>query len=433
MGAFFLYRTDTAVCMEAVEHLFTAKGFGTPHINVFGKWTLLRYQKQLLPHAQCSVFKQGTSLYSVGTVTYKGLGSREGLEALCADIQDGRLDHDMLAGAYCLLVCKDACVTLITDRMNLFHVFTNEEQTVFSSSFAAVLKAGPNKFRLNEQAIIENLVTGYIIGPDTVAKGVYLIGSRHPLPMKNVDLRLERPPKIKTSEPTRKATLAACVDEQLDVLDTYFSRFSKLVEEAGGVDIGLSGGYDSRVLLLMAKRHFANVYAHSHFHRMPTADETCAEKIAAVTGVPLYRCSGAKQPADMDIEEFERNLENTAVYNDGRVAHEYSWLLYFRTRWYREAVLRARRFGMDGLGGELYRNFDNHLYKTVNVREWAKLHVLGAGIASSMTDQALNRTLEYTLTKAGQVLETDFSKRITHHETRRYFGELFSVYGAAVR
>ena len=113
--------------------------------------------------------------------------------------------------------------------------------------------------------------------------------------------------------------------------------------------------------------------------------------------------------------------------------HDYSWLVYFRTRWYREAVLRDLRFGMNGLGGELYRNHDNHFYHKVEVREWVKARVLGAGISLSVTTQSLNNILDYILAKAGATIGEDFSRKISHQQTRRYFGELFSVYGAAVR
>ena len=41
--------------------------------------------------------------------------------------------------------------------------------------------------------------------------------------------------------------------------------------------------------------------------------------------------------------------------------------------------------------------------------------------------------MDHILEKAGSTLGEDLSSSITHHQTRRYFGELFSVYGAAVR
>jgi hypothetical protein len=434
MGAFFVYKTQAPINLDKAETLFRAKGFTSPAVHVFGPWTLLHYCKQLMPHKSLSVCQAGASLFAAGTFAYKGHGLQKTLETVLADFLAGQLDQEKLVGAYCLLVCTKDGITFLTDRMNLLHVFTNEDNTVFSSSFAAVLKAGPQKYRLNIPAAIENMLTGYIIGPETIVHGVYLADAQYRRTFCCRDIAfLQHPPGDRLGEPTRFPSFDACVDEQLAELNRYFSLFKSLVDEAGGVDIGLSGGYDSRLLLLMAKQHFDKVSAHSHFHRTPTSDETCAGKIAAAIDVPLYRCADAKQPAEMDAEEFERNLENTAAYNDGRVIHDYSWLVFFRTRWYREAVLRELRFGMNGLGGELYRNHDNHCYHKVGVREWVKARVLGAGISLSVNRKTLNDTLDYMLAKAGATLRTDISRSISHHQTRRYFGELFSVYGAAVR
>ena len=434
MGAFFLYKTRASIKLRDVEPLFRAKGFSVPGVHVFGSWTLLHYRKQLMMHETFSVCQPEASLFAFGTFAYKGYGVRKSVESIFDDCRKGQLDREALVGAYCLLYCAEGKITFITDPMNLFHVFTNDEQSVFSSSFAAVLKAGTKKYRLNVQAVIENALTGYIIGPETIARGVYLIDRTYRRGIQDDDIVFEKPmQKIEAGEPVSTGNLDACVDEQLAELDRYFALFKGVVDEAGGVDIGLSGGYDSRVLVLMAKRHFSKVYAHSHFHRATTSDETCAGKIAAALEVPLYRCAEAKQPADMDVEEFERNLENTAAFNDGRVIHDYSWLVFFRTRWYREAVLRELRFGMNGLGGELYRNHDNHCYQQVGSREWVKARVMGAGVPPAVTRQTLNDTLDHTLAKAGVALGEDLSRHISHHQTRRYFGELFSVYGAAVR
>ncbi|NTU74095.1 hypothetical protein HGB07_08195, partial [Candidatus Roizmanbacteria bacterium] len=385
-------------------------------------------------HETFSITLSGITLFAVGTFAYKGFGLQKSLETVLSDYLSGKVELDSLVGAYCFLLCNSKGVTFLTDRMNLFHVFTNDDNTVFSSSFAAILKASPKKFCINIPAVIENALTGYIIGPDAIVNGVHLVDAQYRRTFSCQDISFYQfPYKDQHSEPIGSLSFDNSVDEQLEELDRYFSAFKNVVNEVGGVDIGLSGGYDSRVLLLMAKRHFNRVCAHSHFHRVVTSDETCAEKISAAVDVPLYRCAEAKQPADMDVDEFERNLENTAAYNDGRVIHDYSWLLYFRTRWYREAVLRDLRFGMNGLAGELYRNHDNHCYHKVNVREWFKARVLAPGVIPSVSSRILDESLDYILAKAGTALGEDFACYITHHQTRRYFGELFSVYGAAVR
>lgn len=434
MGAFFLYKTSVSIKINSVKLLFDAKGFSPPVAYQFGSWSFLHYRKQLMAQQSFTVTRFGATLFAVGTFAYKGHDLPNSLELVLADFLDGEIEQDALVGAYCFIVFTEDRITFLNDRMNLFHIFTNDDNTVFSSSFAAVLKTRLQKFPINIPAAIENILTGYIIGPETIVQGIYLADNRYQQTFNHATVLFLQHPLIEWASRTdRQDPFNSCVDEQLAELDQYFSSFKNLVDNFGGVDIGLSGGYDSRVLLLMAQRHFNNVFAHSHFHREVSTDELCAEQIAAALDVSLYRCAEAKQPADMDIDEFEQNIENTAAFNDGRVIHDYSWLVYFRTRWYREAVLRDLRFGMNGLGGELYRNHDNHFYHKVEVREWVKARVLGAGISLSVTTQSLNNILDYILAKAGATIGEDFSRQISHQQTRRYFGELFSVYGAAVR
>lgn len=434
MGAFFFYKTEIPLNQNAVESLFLAKGFCNPTVHTFGSWTLLHYRKQLQADEPLVVCLAGVKLFAIGTFAYKGLGIQRSLEAVLADHLAGKLERDKLVGAYCFLICERTQITFVTDPMGLIHVFTNDKNTIYSSSFAALLKAGPKKYRVKTLAVIENILTGYIIGPETIVEGVFLADLQYRRTLGGSEVAfVSQPNDGREIEPTRSDSFISCVDKQLAELDRYFSLFEGVVGEAGGVDIGLSGGYDSRLLLLMAQRHFRGVHAHSHFHRSASPDEMCAAKISAALDVPLYRCAEAKQPAEMDSDEFDRNLENVAAYNDGRVFHDYSWLVYFRTRWYREAVLRGLRCGMNGLGGELYRNHDNHCYHRVGVREWIEARVIGAVLASVVVPKVFDNALDYLITKAGLTLRVDISSHITHHQTRRYFGELFCVYGAAVR
>jgi len=435
MGAFFLYRSGANLNLPAVEAIFTAKGFSKPAIyQPGGDWILWSYGKQMVVAETFYSDGAGNVLFAFGTFAYRGFGRQESMAAVLKDYLKRELDQDALTGAYGLLICAAENLAFITDRMNLFHLFTNEEQSVFSSSFAAMLKAAPSASSLNVSAVIENALTGYVIGPETMVSGVYLVDEQHRQKIKCpklVFLPRTRDGLADVSEPYVQFSVG--IAKQLDALDFYFSSLKALVSEAGGMEVGLSGGYDSRLLILLARRHFGRVTAHTHFHRKTTVDETVAQKVAAALDIPLKRCEAAKQPSEMSQEEFEANLANAAPFSDMRVVHDYSWLNFFRTRSYREIVLQDGRFAMNGLAGELYRNHDNHLQRICDSREWVKGRVMGPGVFSSVLPRTMDASLDHTLAKASKVLGEPVQNRITHRQTRRYFGEIFSVYGAAVR
>lgn len=434
MGAFFLYRSDTAVNLAAVEALFGAKGFSAPAVHCFSGWTLWHYRKQLLPDAALSVSGRNTTLFALGTFAYQGRGCQASLEAILRDYEAGKLEWDAVRGAYCFLFCTLDGMTVATDRLNLLQVFVNREQTVFSSSFAAVLKAGPRKFGVNVPAVIENTLTGFVIGPETVADGVFLVDHQHRRQLRapGIQFQTRTGPAPEEDRPGN-ATFETCVADQIVELDRYFAAFKALAEEGGGVDIGLSGGYDSRLLLAVALRQLPKVVAHTHYHQRPTDDEIIAQQIAERLSVPIHLVRDMREPGEMTCEEFERNIDNTAAYTDGRIFHDYDWLTYTRTRWYREKVLGPLRLGMNGLGGELYRNFYNQVYRGANTRDWIKARVLNSGGVAVVGRTALENTVDRMSTGTSTSLGIQLGHRLSHQQMRRFFGEVWSSYCLAIR
>lgn len=434
MGAFFLYRSDTTVNLAAVGTLFRAKGFATPAVHQFGGWTLWHYRKQLLPDTPLSVSGRNTTLFALGTFTYQGRGCRASLEAILRDYEAGTLEWDAVRGAYCFLLWTLDGMTVATDRLNLLQVFTNRDQNVFSSSFAAVLKAGPRKFGVNVAAVIENTLTGFVSGPETVADGVFVVDHQHRRQLRAPEIQFRTGTGLAPGvDPPGSTTFETCVAEQIAELDQYFALFKTLAEEAGGVDIGLSGGYDSRLLLLIALRQLPQVVAHTHYHKRATDDEIIAQQIAAQLGVPIRLVQDIREPAEMTTEEFERNIADTAAYTDGRVFHDYDWLTYTRTRGYREQVLGPLRLGMNGLGGELYRNFYNQILGSASTRDWIKARVLGPGGLAAVSRAALENTVDRVSSAISSVLGTSVGHRLSHQQLRRFFGEVWSVYCLAIR
>lgn len=435
MGAFFLYRSDAGINLPAVGALFRAKGFPAYEKASCGAWTLWHFNKQLLPKASLTSYCGNETAFAVGTFSYRGHGVQDSLDALLQERQRGTFDPHALVGGLCMLVRSPDRITVVTDPLNLIHVFASENQTVFSSSYAAVLKAGPRKFRINIPAVLENALTGYIIGPDTTATGIRVVDRRCPIRVAGDEIVFDRSAAAAPAgDPVPEArSWNACIDGQLGELDSVFGLLRPLVNEAGGVDIGLSGGYDSRLLVLLAKRHFEKVAAHSHYHRETTADEIIARQIADSIGIPLYRCESARQPAEMDAGEFEGNLADTAAFADARVILDYSWMSVFRTRQYRMSVFRDMRFTMNGLGGELYRNHDSLVLPEIDARGWARARILGPSVCPALPANRLDRLLDFILGKAGRLLDLDLTNRLSRADARRYYGELYSVYGAAVR
>ena len=436
MGAFFIYSRSGYVDDIALRLHFERKGFDKPIRREIGEWVLYAYKKQLLKLSDPYAASGKVECFGFGSFAYKGLGFRDSLKTLVTDFKNGSLIKERIVGNYCLIFIENnSRMVLINDNIGAFHFYTTENHGVISSSFSAILASCKSSFHINRNAVKENIMIGYIIPPATTVKEVFLISEKYKDELKGLrDIEFRRNIRVKDEfGATSQRTFVDEVAYQIDVLKNHFKGYAGVVSEFGGVDIGLSGGYDSRLLALLAKKSFENIIAHTHYHVKVTPDELCANAIAKYLGIPFFRCPWAKQPEEMSAEEFERNVEKISLYNDAQVFHDYSWLVSFRTKEYRMAVLGDRKVGMNGLAGELYRNHDNQLRSKESSVDWLLLRVITPQIARGMDRRTLKELIEQVLHEAAIFLGEKIEKEISSHQIRRWFGEVFSIYGAAKR
>jgi hypothetical protein len=309
-------------------------------------FALFLFPKRFAKSEQLLRLPDGDFIAAVGTLFYKGRMGGLALRALHADFGGpGDLFSD-LCGQFAVLLRKNGVLSCFNDFFGNYHVYSDERASVVSSSFLAVVQR-LKEVELSPQALYEYVFDAATYGAETLVRGVTrldhsriheLPGRSHP---KGCRLAQCEPP--------------ARFDEQVDAANAdLLAYFGMLGEHFGdAVLIGLSGGYDSRLLLAAAlkagirPRLFVGGGADS-------CDVRVAKALAAGAGLALEHFDTASLPTPAPegfgaiVEEKFEHYDGAGIrgaINDGE---EYVWRL---------RRMAGHCLELNGGGGEIYRDF----------------------------------------------------------------------------
>lgn len=356
MGAFFLFRSDSPIDLQGAKKVFADKGFSPPDEFRFRDRTLWLYRKMLPGSDNYFSGENGASVFCCGTIAYRGLGYRESLVRLLADFRAGALDKDRLQGNFCVLFWDGQSLALLADAQNAQHVFIDEAGDALSSSFLALLAASPSRRRIHRAAALEKLATGCIVGPDTLVEGIQQMDAAllESLPEKT-GIQTLRHDLFRAECNFHREGFADSVRRQVDALRIYFEDIQALHEEQSG-ELGLSSGYDSRLLLGLSRSFRTPIPLHTHCSGTAHDDEIrIVEKLARSNAHPLVKIP-TRQMEELDDARLGEVLRDNLYFFDGRCCNDMGSYSETYTADYRKKVLGANRLSYSGLGGEIYRN-----------------------------------------------------------------------------
>jgi len=193
-----------------------------------------------------------------------------------------------LNGFYALVINHDKQLFAAVDRVRSIPLFYGcKGNDFFLSDSAEWIKQQVDNKQLNPLAKEEFLLTGYVTGQDTLFPDVKQLQAGEAVIVKEIDQGLSVNP-IRYYLYVHEYSLEKSMEQLMEEHDQVLVRvFNRLIQVANGrtLVIPLSGGYDSRLIVLMLKRlGYENIITFS-YGRVGNSESIASKKIAECLGV----------------------------------------------------------------------------------------------------------------------------------------------------
>lgn len=388
-------------------------------LEIVEDWTFYYFPKQN-GKAQ-KVSSRDSHLFVVGTLIRKGKNHRESLEKTLQELNDGKLNLDECLGNYSLIYFHQGHIRIYLDPSNIQNVFALKNQQAFSSSFLA-LKALLPKPTLNRLAATEALLTGSLIGPDTLLDEVKRVEPEEQVNIKA--LQIQHLP----AQPFKgffKGSYRDAVHSQIQTLYRYMED-TRLFANEQGVDSGITSGHDSRLMLLLMRKHWNNYQLHSHHRKLNNEEQNIAREVTMAAKLPLIQ-EPVNHFLDLVKDELKQNFGKAYYFCDGLIRMHGYWNEEYNTAAHRMTVLGNKQLGVSGIGGEQYRNNENLWLPRHDITKFIEYRLVKNVSGSSFQNKDAERELiSYLEIKIRKRLNLNSSERkVSKLTLKRYFNEVF--------
>lgn len=353
MGGFVLLHTaageDRSRTQAAAVAAFARMGMPAPRMIQGENFVLAVYPKRQASEPAFVQFPNGDFVCACGTLIYENMVGKAAAIAFYRQCIEGTVPRDKAIGHYAVILRKNGRTEIITDSFSGFLVFYDAERRIASSSFLAIASV-LDRVTLDVQGAYEYVFNGVVSGDETVFEEVLLapIGATIVVDEQCLAIRRQRvtlPTRI-TQEP-----FETIVGRSMQLLDQYFAAVRASFGDR--VTCALSGGYDSRLILALLRRH--GIRPRVYVYGPPgDKDVSLARAIADGEGFALEVVDKDKQLA-VTPSEFRAVAYENFLASDG-----YTWAGVFMNgaeRAQRASRVSGNALALNGGGGEIWRNF----------------------------------------------------------------------------
>lgn len=409
MAGFFLTKGKNDRAIECAIQTFKKRGFQKYHIFSTSCGELLLYSKQLVTVENYCVLPNA-AIYCVGTIVYKGKSYRESLSALLADFINKQVDESELLGSYVVIIDYRNETSILTDATGMYKLFTDQERSFLSTSFMAA--AANTNCTINDLAVAEQLLYGFVSAPDTLVKEIIDI---------NRCMDREKLTWVSWLDSGTNATYSVSdsmekgVQLQVEQIRKYMRSVSALAVEFGA-ECGLSGGCDSRLIYVSTNENGCQLNS-AHSHKTSRIHNKEIEVVSKLT--ELYHTTLNIVPTeyllDCDPETIDWVIRENTMYFDCRNAEAIGAFSQTHTRAYKKQVANGNGLTFSGIGGEIYRDFYYSSNRHINVKNWLESRIFLPAVREIFDRQTYNDTVKRIIEKirmcTGNAPEARFSKR----------------------
>ena len=390
------------------------------HIS-FDNWELYFGGKNLIDSKQF-VESAGHILLINGTLVYRNLGVQQSIDKIFEEFKANSLNQENWFGNYCVIHAANNEFRLTIDPFGIQNLYSNDNFEFYTNSFLlSALLLGHNNLRLNSLALAENLLTGSLIGPDTIFEKI--IRYEPHMDWNNDNVCVNAAEAVQYSNPLPK-TQDEAINEQIEFLRDTFDSLKKFANETG-IDSGITSGLDSRLLLAFIKRHWDNYQLHTHYRSYESNEVNIASLIASSANSTL-KIEEVVPPELKSEDNLRSTLRDAFRFTDGFVRMHGFWYEDYNTSLHRTSVLGKMKTGISGIGGEQYRNMELEIRGKINLKsfvryQWINSIARGSILSKNFEEDLVNRISD----KISAKLHLQKRKSITFSEVKRIWNEIF--------
>lgn len=406
MGVFLIYHNKHKKLINELQIIKTFEKKGLEKIDKINTKEFIFYIGKNLRKKKDFYSDNNYDIYSFGTFIYKSKSKGESLKYFLKDFLTNRIDENSTFGIFQLLIIDKLKGTyeLINDRSNIYDLYyLRNYEGIISNSFVTLFKSLRYPFSIDKKSLAQNVFLGYIIGQGTLINEI----KKH---SKNKNYKNK---KDQTSVIKR-------TDELIDLLDNIYHEISISFDKET-FDIGLSGGYDSRLNLILGKDKM-EFSAHTHIKKTDKRDYNISKILADKCKIEL-KTEKSEFIDDKSETKSKKLLEDTFYFYDGRVSINTGFLNDIYSRNYRENIVKNSKVSLSGFGGEIFRNYNNIPKKSISINSWLYHFVVNPFKFEAIQSEQERYDFKNILKKL--LLEDDF---LEEKKTRIGFNQMFDYY-----
>lgn len=426
MGAFFLSESGSGMS-DGLLSVFRKKGFAEPYQFRAGDTALWYFKKQHISDP-CFLTMGKVTVVTCGTCVYRGRAFPDNLQAMAGDYLCGNLDGSKFRGNFIVFFIDAQGIAYHADHVGQYNLYYEKDSGFCSSSFLAVATAVSNRagrLALNRFAVLESLLTGNVIGPETLLESI----SRFvPSPCCGLPgmtpLLPRRTPDDPVCFPLDRHDLP---DLQLQRLREHFSFYESLFR-VYGTSSGLTGGLDSRLLYLVAREFAGEVRLYFNTTNPFSRESRAVTGFAGAAGVKVDVLK-TRTSLEIDTGEYKELVRKGFHLWDGACRLHHLWLEERKSADHLRRMFGDCGAGLSGVGGEKFRNHDALLSGSYSIRRWLENEVVFHNCrdifnSAADRDSFLGRFREKVMLLLGG---DPNSSRVPLESIRRYYDVLYNT------
>lgn len=417
IGSFCLFKSENKDNTKlGVDYLRNKFRYSTSY--TLGSYTLILFSDSTIVDTQ--VYDH----YMLGSLMYNGRKDEKAAQILLTE--NGK-NWEKAYGNYVIISQRKNEIELTLDPLRKYHVFNLGMGEFISNSYLACCHAA-TELSINQTAFYEKLSRGYIIAPDTLFKEVRLLNTEKKI---SEDIFLTQNKYVGEETPLYSSRSAA-IESQKNTLFSYFVENQEIFEEEG-IDLGISSGYDSRLLLALIKKfEIKNARLHTHAIKdlpVHSFDRQIADQLSKLSQLSLKVVETSKF-SDLRSGSLEKAMNENFLTFEGRSSHNMGALTETYTLSYKKAVLGELNISLNGLGGEIFRNYYN-IPSKVSFDSFLENYLFYRFTKDLMGKKKFFELRENFLEKCNTQLGTKPSNNNKRAWIRRYYSEIRMPQGDA--